>query len=167
MHVVSKVPLTQFLATAKPRLTELTGALLVPGATSPAATLFLGGAAGRAPPPTTGARELSGHGDTVFHRPHAGGRPGGVLNCVSLIPVVHFAFEDDAVIVADGDADCFRFNFGVPFQCVFNLPLDVLGFHMRPDFNVVHDPPHARELPDVIFGCLLLIIPIGMPRERN
>ena len=37
---------------------------------------------------------------------HAGGRPGRIFDRKFLIPVANLAFEQDFIIVADGDAIC-------------------------------------------------------------
>ena len=84
-----------------------------------------------------------------------------------LIPVVDLAFEEDAVIVADRDANRLRFDFSMPLQCIFDLSLDIVSFRVRPDLNAIQDPMYAGEFPNIFLGCLLLLEPIDVPRKGN
>jgi hypothetical protein len=72
----------------------------------------------------------------------AGGRPRRILDRKFLILVANLAFEQDFIIVSDGDVYVLGFDFGVTPQDRFDLLFDVLGPRMRLYFDVVDNAAH-------------------------
>src|SRR5581483_6843989 len=107
------------------------------------------------------SKRESAYGNVVFDRTDTCSRPSGVFDGVSLIPGVHLALEEDTIIVPDRDANTFRLDFRVPFQSIFDLVLDVLGFGVRPDLDVIQDSPYPGKLPDILLGRFLLVMPVS------
>ena len=93
---------------------------------------------------------------------HSRRGPRGNLNSLPFIPTIHKAFKKNLVTVLDRDAYSLHFSFETPSQRVFDLLFDVYCIHMRFDYNIIYNATDARELSNIVFGGLLLKIPIDI-----
>src|SRR6516164_1888689 len=97
-----------------------------------------------------------GNGQAILDRFDSRCGPCGGFHRISFIPGADLPLENYLVIVADGHANCPRFDLGVSLEGLLDLVLDLRSLEARFDFDIVAHAPHAGKLPNVILGVLFV-----------